>query len=47
MNDSTSSRRPAERTQTSELMDFALDAANMLGREVLRGMFGTRKRKRR
>lgn len=45
--DSTSSRRPAERTQTSELMDFALDAANMLGREVLRGMFGTRKRKRR
>ena len=45
--DSTSSRRPAERTQSSELMDFALDAANMLGREVLRGMFGTRKRKRR
>ena len=44
---STTSRRPAERTQTSELMDFALDAANMLGREVLRGMFGTRKRKRR
>lgn len=45
--DSTSSRHPAERTQSSELMDFALDAANMLGREVLRGMFGTRKRKRR
>ncbi len=43
----TSSRRPAERTQSNDLMDFALDAANMLGREVLRGMFGTRKRKRR
>ncbi|WP_456152246.1 helicase HerA-like domain-containing protein [Glutamicibacter protophormiae] len=42
-----SPRRQAERAQTGELLDFALDAANMLGREVLRGMFGTRRRKRR
>ncbi|GAA1404928.1 ATPase [Glutamicibacter uratoxydans] len=31
----------------NELMDMALQAANMLGREMLRGMFGTRRRRRR
>ena len=38
---------PAPSRQGNDLMDFALDAANMIGREVLRGMFGTRRRRRR
>lgn len=33
--------------QVNPLMDFALDAANSIGRELLRGMFGTKRRRRR
>ncbi|WP_418907286.1 helicase HerA-like domain-containing protein [Glutamicibacter endophyticus] len=43
-------RPPAQgkpQEQGNPIMDFAMDAANTLGRELLRGMFGTRRRRRR
>ncbi|WP_404286599.1 helicase HerA-like domain-containing protein [Glutamicibacter arilaitensis] len=33
--------------QVNPLMDFAMDAAKMVGREMLRGMFGTKRRRSR
>ena len=33
--------------QPNPMMDMAMDAASMIGRELLRGMFGNRKRRRR
>jgi len=41
---------PRERqapAQPNPMMDMAMDAASMIGRELLRGMFGNRKRRRR
>ncbi|HXD27550.1 MAG TPA: helicase HerA-like domain-containing protein [Arthrobacter sp.] len=39
------SRPPAQ--QANPIMDFALQAAGILGKEFMRGMFGTRRRRRR
>lgn len=44
------SEAPRERqapAQPNPMMDMAMDAASMIGRELLRGMFGNRKRRRR
>jgi len=48
--DAQRAEAPRERqapAQPNPMMDMALDAASMIGRELLRGMFGNRKRRRR
>lgn len=48
--DAQQAEAPRERqapAQPNPMMDMALDAASMIGRELLRGMFGNRKRRRR
>ncbi len=37
----------APKAEPNPMMDMAMDAASMIGRELLRGMFGNRKRRRR